>query len=51
LVGVNAVTAAYAIASVLLSSLKPLARYDWVILVMDQVSPNIISSLLYSIYS
>ncbi|KAG0532361.1 hypothetical protein BDA96_04G101900 [Sorghum bicolor] len=38
LVGVNAVTAAYALVSILLSSLKPLARYDWVILVMDQAS-------------
>ncbi|CAD6247564.1 unnamed protein product [Miscanthus lutarioriparius] len=38
LVGVNAVTAAYAVASILLSSFKPLARYGWVILVMDQAS-------------
>lgn len=39
LVGINAVTAAYAVASILLPSLKPLvARYDWVILVMDQAS-------------
>lgn len=40
LVGVNAVTAAYAVASVLASSFKrPLAaRYDWLLLVMDQAS-------------
>ncbi|XP_072151739.1 CASP-like protein 2D1 isoform X1 [Setaria viridis] len=37
LVGINAVTAAYAVASILLSSFKSFARYDWLILVLDQI--------------
>ncbi|KAF8769759.1 hypothetical protein HU200_006369 [Digitaria exilis] len=38
LVGINAVTAAYAVASILLPSFKSFARYDWLILVLDQAS-------------
>ncbi|CAL4970600.1 unnamed protein product [Urochloa decumbens] len=38
LVGINAVTAAYALASILLSPFKSFAQYDWLILVLDQAS-------------
>ncbi|CAL5059421.1 unnamed protein product [Urochloa decumbens] len=38
LVGINAVTAAYAVASILLSPFKSFAQYDWLILVLDQAS-------------
>jgi len=37
LVGINAVTAAYAVASILLSPFKSFPRHDWLILVLDQV--------------
>lgn len=52
LVGINAVTAAYAVASLLLPSFKSFARYDWLILVLDQVRvlhPNIFSILYFSL--
>ncbi|RLM79267.1 CASP-like protein 2D1 [Panicum miliaceum] len=38
LVGINAVTAAYAVASILLSPFKSFAQYDWLVLVLDQAS-------------
>ncbi|CAL4970599.1 unnamed protein product [Urochloa decumbens] len=38
LVGINAVTAAYALASILLSPFKSFAQYDWLILVLDQLA-------------
>ncbi|XP_062223710.1 CASP-like protein 2D1 [Phragmites australis] len=38
LVGINAVTAAYAVASILLSSFKSLAQYDWLIFLLDQAA-------------
>ncbi|CAN6230879.1 unnamed protein product, partial [Urochloa humidicola] len=44
LVGINAITAAYALASILLSPIKSFAQYDWLILVLDQIWPNIFST-------
>ncbi|OEL16885.1 CASP-like protein 2D1 [Dichanthelium oligosanthes] len=38
LVGINAVTAAYAVASILLSSFKSFGQYDWLVLILDQTS-------------
>lgn len=37
LVFANAITAAYSVASILLSSIKSFARYDWLIFLLDQV--------------
>jgi len=38
LIVINAITAAYSVASILLSSVKSLARYDWLVFVLDQAA-------------
>ncbi|XP_047076670.1 CASP-like protein 2D1 [Lolium rigidum] len=38
LVVINAITAAYSVVSILLSSFKSLARYDWLVFVLDQAA-------------
>ncbi|CAM0946114.1 unnamed protein product [Alopecurus aequalis] len=38
LVFINAITAAYSVVSILLSSLKSLAPYDWLVFVLDQAA-------------
>ncbi|KAM0902846.1 hypothetical protein ACQ4PT_019099 [Festuca glaucescens] len=38
LVVINAITAAYSVLSILLSSFKSLARYDWLVFVLDQAA-------------
>lgn len=38
LVFANAITAAYSVASILLSSIKSFARYDWLIFLLDQAA-------------
>uniref|UniRef100_J3LAY1 CASP-like protein n=1 Tax=Oryza brachyantha TaxID=4533 RepID=J3LAY1_ORYBR len=40
LVCINAITAAYSVASILLSSFKFITRFDWLIFLLDQVLPK-----------
>uniref|UniRef100_A0A0D9VDV0 CASP-like protein n=1 Tax=Leersia perrieri TaxID=77586 RepID=A0A0D9VDV0_9ORYZ len=42
LVCINAITAAYSVAAILLSSFKFIARFDWLVFLLDQVSAYLV---------